>query len=89
MASITPGSHLPSILLEAQYAYEVGINEFIISTSIPSSTQQEELISQAIKGVKAIGEDTTLMLALDCNPSQTWLRENPDEASTTNIDGMA
>lgn len=87
MASITPGSHLPSILLEAQYANEVGITKFILSTPIPSTPKENEQLVQAIDGIKNIGDDTTLTLALDCNPSQSWLRQNPDEASIIKIDG--
>ena len=52
MASIAPGSHLPSILLEIQYAYEVGITEIILQSPIPWTPEQQSRLAEAIEGVR-------------------------------------
>lgn len=88
MASVGPASHLPSILIEAQYAHEVGLREFILQSPLPSSDREKERLRQAITGLLAMSEDTKVSLALDCNPSQSWLRENPEEASTITKDDL-
>ncbi len=88
MASIGPGSPLPSILLEIQYAYEVGITEIILQSPIPWTPEQQSRLAEAIEGLKGPGSDITISIALDCNPPQSWLRDNPDEASTSKVDGV-
>ena len=83
LVSIASGAHLPSIFMEVQYAYETGITEFIIKTPLPSNDQHQIQLKQTIDGIRDLGDDITITLALDCNPAPVWLAENPDEVSTT------
>ncbi len=87
--SVGAGAHLPSVLKELQFAIESGVYSFLVSTSLPQNEEEQLQLSQIITRILNLDSEVRIELAINCNPPIGWLREHPDDTSTSHQEGLS